>query len=104
MINRRSFISFPKFGMKRLSQKGKEFINKPNEFSMNSFIKNARLFNERHIDKMFLNQYKIKVTNSLSTKISAVSFKAKILIILVFIKKVLIKITTYLVIILRIIN
>lgn len=63
--------------MKRLNQKGKEFINKPNEFSINSFIKNAQLFNEQRINEMFLNQYKIKATNSLSTKVSAVSFKAK---------------------------
>lgn len=63
--------------MKRLSQKGKEFINKPNEFSKDSFIKNAILFNDRNFNDMFLNQYKIKSNNGLNTKVAAVSFKAK---------------------------
>lgn len=60
-----------------MSQKTKEFMKKPGEFNKESFIENARLFNERQFDKMYLNQYRIESTNSDSTKISPISFKAK---------------------------
>lgn len=63
--------------MKRLSQKGKDLINKPSEFNKNSLIKNAILYNNRQFNEMFLNQYKIESNNTLHKKVSAVSFKAK---------------------------